>query len=103
MAFIKPAVVLALALSPTGCGNTVGPVAASPAHGVLITIAVPGRCLVGGCYPVSGDVSTLGLVRVLNTGTSLVYLTTCGPQPALTEQQSMADDALATSAAFDVP
>jgi hypothetical protein len=76
-----------LALALIGCDNNVGPVPADPVHGVLITITAPGRCLAGGCDPASSDATTLGLVRILNTGTSPAYLATCGPHPALGEQQ----------------
>jgi hypothetical protein len=56
-------------------------------HGVMITIAVPGRCLVGACDQVSADFSHLGLVTIRNAGATTAYLHRCGPGPALAEQQ----------------
>ena len=63
------------------------PLGANPVHEVLISVAVPGRCLVGGCDPPSADRTNLGLVRVLNAGSSTAYLEACGQQAAIVEQQ----------------
>jgi hypothetical protein len=154
MRFIKHSVAGVAALSMAACSNDVEPLTATSVHGVVITVAVPGRCLVGGCDPASSEATILGLVRVVNTGPAATYLALCGPHPAFGEQQlvggkwsnigpaiscvfgpasgplapgdsirineffaagrrrlvltvasvpSMADAALATSAAFDVP
>jgi hypothetical protein len=87
MRFIKHAVAGAAALAMAACGNDVEPLTATSVHGVVLTVTVPGRCLVGGCDPASSDATTLGLARVVNTGSSTAYLALCGSQPAFGEQQ----------------
>lgn len=73
-----------------GCsgGDLTGPNdVAMPAHGLLLSVAVPGRCLVGGCDPVNTQTNQLGLITLTNTGTQNVYVPLCGPLPAMTTQQ----------------
>lgn len=71
-----------------GCArNVTAPTQAILAHGVLIRVAVPGPCLVGGCDPLADGRTHLGLVSVVNTGSATAYLSACGTQAALTEQQ----------------
>ncbi len=60
---------------------------ATPANGLVLTLAVPGRCVVGGCDPVSGAVDHLGLITLTNTGTAKVFLPLCGTLPAFGTQQ----------------
>lgn len=74
-----------IAAALVACTDSTSPAIVS--HGVVITIAVPGRCLVGGCDPVSLNVSHLGLVTIRNTATTTAYLQQCGPGPALSAQQ----------------
>ena len=81
--FICASLLLALA----ACDGTNMPTQAIPVHDVSITVTAPGRCLVGGCDPFSGDATTLGLIRILNTGTTTAYLQACGTYPALGQQQ----------------
>jgi hypothetical protein len=47
MRFIKHAVAGAAALAMAACSNDVEPLTATPVHGVVLTVTVPGRCLVG--------------------------------------------------------
>jgi len=74
-----------IAAALVACTDSTSPAIVS--HGVVITVAVPGRCLVGGCDPVSADFSHLGLVTIRNTARTTAYLRQCGPGPALSEQQ----------------
>src|SRR5258705_154278 len=72
----------------TACEHVpTAPLGAMPVHGVLITVAMPGRCLVGGCDPPGGDRTNLGLVTVVNSGVSTAYLHACGQYAAMHEQQ----------------
>jgi hypothetical protein len=52
-----------------------------------MTVEIPGRCIVGGCDPVSGDRTTLALVRVVNQGPDTSYVGMCGPTPSFGEQR----------------
>ena len=75
-------------LGALACASDVtAPVAANPVHGVLITMTVPGTCIVGGCDPADADRHTLGLIRIVNQGTAATFLRACGPSPHLIEQQ----------------
>ena len=47
------------------------------AHDVLVTLTVPGPCVSGLCDP-AGNNSVLGLISVVNHGTAIAYLPTCG-------------------------
>lgn len=60
---------------------------ATPANGVLLSLSVPGRCLVGGCDPVDAEFSHLGLITLTNTGAQSAYVPLCGTLPALGTQQ----------------
>lgn len=74
--------VLALA----GCASdAVSPSSSAPhpARNVVVSLTVPGQCLVGGCDPPSADFHTLGLIRIVNTGTSTVFLQPCGTVPLI--------------------
>lgn len=87
---MKSRVVLGVALlaSAAGCGDMVGPSnVAVPAHALLVSIAVPGRCIVGGCDPISTELNRLGLVTLANTGSAKVFIRLCGGAPAIGEQQ----------------
>lgn len=79
--------VLLLSAALVACNDTTAPMAAQPADDVLMTVEVPGRCLVGGCDPVGPDRTTLALVTITNTGASTAYLRTCGGVADLMEQQ----------------
>src|SRR5690242_17754124 len=73
-----------------GCGS--GDLAsltgvATPANGLLVSVAIPGPCLVGGCDPVSTEFNHLGLITLTNTGTQKVFVPLCGPLPAMDTQQ----------------
>ena len=71
-----------------GCSSDMtAPGGATPAHGLLVSLAVPGRCLVGGCDPFSAQLNRLGLVTLTNTGNAKVFLPLCGSAPELREQQ----------------
>ena len=71
-----------------GCSSDItAPTAAEPADGLLVTVAVPGQCVVGGCDPVSATVHTLGLITLANTSDATVFVAACGSVPALEEQQ----------------
>ena len=76
-----------LLLAAACAQDVTAPGGAITVHGVLITVAMPGRCLVGGCDPPGAGRTNLGLVTVLNTGTSTAYLEACGLQAAMEEQQ----------------
>ena len=79
---------MAVLLGAVACGSDVtAPVAANPVHGVLITTTIPGTCIVGGCDPFDPDAHTLGLIRIVNQGTTPAFLRACGPSPKLVEQQ----------------
>ncbi len=54
---------------------------------MLITVVIPGNCIVGGCDPPSADRTHLALVSVLNTGSVTAYLQACGDYAAMEEQQ----------------
>ena len=60
---------------------------ATPANGLLVSVAVPGQCLVGGCDPVSGEANRLGLITLTNTGSEKVFVPLCGTLPAMGTQQ----------------
>ena len=68
------------------CSEISAPTPAVPVHDVLITATVPGRCIVGGCDPIT-TATTLGLIQILNTGTATAFLQACGTYVALSEQQ----------------
>ena len=72
-----------------GCnGDLAGPnAAAMPANGLLVSLSVPGPCLVGGCDPVNLETNHLGLITLTNTGTEKVFVPLCGPLPAMGTQQ----------------
>ena len=79
-------ILLLLATALVACTDSTGLDSARPVDNVLIRIDVPGRCLVGGCDPVSTDRNILGLVTILNMGTATAYVRSCGTIPLLTEQ-----------------
>ena len=80
--------VLFAALVLAACARDItAPGGAVQVHDVLIAVAMPGRCLVGGCDPPSADRTHLGLISVLNTGSATAYLQACGTQASLAEQQ----------------
>ena len=60
---------------------------ATPANGLLVSVAVPGPCLVGGCDPVSTELNHLGLITLTNTGSGKVFVPLCGTLPAMGTQQ----------------
>jgi hypothetical protein len=91
MRFSKHAIVGFAAVTMAACSNDVAPLTATSVDGVVISVTVPGPCLVGGCDPASSDATTLGLVRVVNTGSAVAYLALCGPRPAFAEQQLVGD------------
>ena len=72
-----------------GCGgNLVGPNdIAMPANGLLVSLAIPGPCLVGGCDPANSESTHLGLITLTNTGSEKVFVPLCGPLPAMGTQQ----------------
>lgn len=70
-----------------GCSDAVAPGVAMPAYGLSILVAVPGRCLVGGCDPVSSDVNRLGLVTMTNATAETVFVQLCGGSPAIDEEE----------------
>lgn len=82
--------VLSLAfLTVVGACSTdmTAPGGAMPANGLLVSLAVPGRCLVGGCDPFSVQLNRLGLVTLTNTGNAKVFLPLCGSAPEIGQQQ----------------
>jgi hypothetical protein len=60
---------------------------AAPANGVLLSVSIPGRCLVGGCDPVDEKFNHLALVTLTNTGVQKVFVPVCGTGPAIGTQQ----------------
>jgi hypothetical protein len=60
---------------------------ATPANGLLVSVSVPGQCLVGGCDPVSMEFNHLGLITLKNTGSVKVFVPLCGTLPAMGTQQ----------------
>lgn len=71
-----------------GCSSDMtAPGGAMPANGLLVSLAVPGRCLVGGCDPFSAQLNRLGLVTLTNTENAKVFLPLCGSAPVIGEQQ----------------
>lgn len=72
-----------------GCsGDLAGPNdVAMPANGLLVSLAIPGRCLVGGCDPANSESNHLGLITLSNTGSEKVFVPLCGPLPAMDTQQ----------------
>lgn len=77
--------VIAVVLAATACGGAElsGPL---PVRDVVLSVDVPGRCLVGGCDPFSSDRPTLALVHAVNHGSDTSYIAMCGPSPAFAEQ-----------------
>jgi hypothetical protein len=72
----------------SACGtNVTAPLSANPVHDVLISVTIPGQCIVGGCDPPGGGRTNLALVTVTNTGSTTAYLQACGQQSAMAEQQ----------------
>jgi len=83
-------VTLVLLGSICGCsrGDMVGPTdVATPANGVLLSLSVPGRCLVGGCDPIDAQLNHLGLVTLTNTSSQKAFVPLCGAVPSLGRQQ----------------
>ena len=79
---------LAAALLLAGCAaNSVAPLSANPVLGVVISVTVPGKCIVGGCDPPSADRHSLGLITIRNTSASTAFLQPCGSGPAIGEQE----------------
>jgi hypothetical protein len=79
---------IALVALAAGCSSDiVAPVSATAAHGVVVSMGVPGRCLFGGCDPAISPPFVLGLGTILNTGTGTVYLRACNTALALREQE----------------
>ncbi|HEU4989181.1 MAG TPA: hypothetical protein VFT41_05320 [Gemmatimonadaceae bacterium] len=74
---------LMIAAACGGAGPLAGPM---PVRNVVMTVDVPGRCLVGGCDPYSSDRNVLALVRVVNRGSDTSYVAMCGGSPAFNEQ-----------------
>lgn len=72
-----------------GCsGDLAGPTnVAMPSNGLLVSVAVPGQCLVGGCDPANAEQNHLGLITLTNTGSTNVFVPLCGPLPAMGTQQ----------------
>ena len=70
-----------------GCNSNGLTDVATPANGLLVSLAIPGECLVGGCDPVSTDANHLGLITLTNTGTEEVFVPLCGTLPAMGTQQ----------------
>ena len=70
-----------------GCSGPAALTGPMPVRDVEITVDVPGRCIFGGCDPVSLDRATLALVRVVNRGADTSYVAMCGSVPNLAEQQ----------------
>ena len=76
---------LAIVGACSGGDNLTG--VAMPANGILVSLTVPGQCIVGGCDPISADLNHLGLVTLTNTGSEKAYVPLCGPLPAIGTQQ----------------
>ena len=72
-----------------GCsGDLAGPnQVAVPANGLLVSLVIPGQCLVGGCDPANSESTHLGLITLTNTGSEKVFVPLCGPLPAMATQQ----------------
>jgi hypothetical protein len=62
-----------------------GPIAPVVAHGVVMSVVVPGSC-VATCDPIPNGPTHLGLVTLRNTGTGTAYLQNCGSSVQLSEQ-----------------
>jgi hypothetical protein len=78
---------LALIVAVVACGDVTAPSeSATTAHGLLVSIAVPGRCIFT-CDPISPQLNHLGLVTLTNTATTKVFFRECGGAPAIGEQQ----------------
>lgn len=60
---------------------------AMPANGLLLSVSVPGQCLVGGCDPIDAQFNHLGLITLTNTGAQKVFVPLCGTLPAIGTQQ----------------
>ena len=58
-----------------------------PANGLVVTLSVPGPCLVGGCDPIDAEFNHLGLITLTNSGTEKVFVPLCGTLPAMGTQQ----------------
>lgn len=71
----------------SACARDVTAPADPGALHVLLTVTIPGHCLVGGCDPPGGGRTSLALVRALNTGTTTVSLQTCGDYVQFREEQ----------------
>lgn len=85
---LRVMVAICLASLAVSCGGEMTtPQLATPAHGLLVTVAVPGKCLVGGCDPANSEQDRLGLVTLTNTGSAFVFVPICGTLPAIQEQQ----------------
>jgi hypothetical protein len=72
-------------------GDLAGPTVATPANGLLVSVSVPGQCLVGGCDPANATFNHLGLITLTNTGSEAVFVPLCGPLPAMGTQQFVND------------
>ena len=80
----RSVIIVAFGATACGSGALAGP---QPVRNVVLSVDVPGRCLFGGCDPVSGDRTTLALVRAVNRGSDTSFIAMCGPNPAFAEQQ----------------
>jgi hypothetical protein len=75
-----------LVVCGAACSSPTAPTPPITAHGVTLSVEVPGRCLLA-CDPVSNEVTTPGLVTLRNTAPTVAYVRRCGPTPAISEQE----------------
>lgn len=66
--------------------DATAPTIATPADGLVVRLAVPGHCIVGGCDPITTG-TTLGLITLANTSAGTLFVPDCGSFPALETQQ----------------
>lgn len=77
---------LAIAAAVACSSDTTAPFGTTPVDGLVVRLAVPGHCIVGGCDPIVGG-TTLGLITLANTSAGTLFVPDCGSFPALATQQ----------------
>lgn len=85
VSFTLIACVAAFAALAAACGSDAA-TAPQAAASVEMKLAVPGKCIAGGCDPASPSATALGLLTVTNTGSTDAFLRACGDGPAISEQ-----------------
>ena len=73
-------------VAAAACSDATAPTVATSTDGLVVRLAVPGHCIVGGCDPITGG-TTLGLITFANTNSVTLFVPDCGSFPEFGTQQ----------------